>query len=60
MIGKTIRDLKIKTSTGMHIFLVKRGNEYIYRLDNLKFKENDIIFAEGPEDGKKEMKNFLV
>ncbi|MCK4247047.1 MAG: potassium channel protein [Methanomicrobia archaeon] len=60
MIDKTVRELKIKTNTGMHIFLVKRGNDYIYRLDNLKFKEKDIIYAEGPEDGKKEMENFWV
>lgn len=59
MIGKTVKELKIKTNTGMHIFLVKRGNEYIYRLDNLRFKENDIIFAEGPEDGKKEIEELL-
>ena len=59
MINKTVRELKIKTNTGMHIFLVKRGNDYIYRLDNFKFKENDIIFAEGPEDGKKEIEELL-
>ena len=59
MINKTVRELKIKTNTGMHIFLVKRGNDYIYRLNNFKFKENDIIFAEGPEDGKKEIEELL-
>lgn len=59
MIDKTIKELNVKTNTGMHIFLVKRGNKYIYRLDNLTFKENDIIFAEGPEDGKKEIEELL-
>lgn len=60
MIDKTVKELNVKTNTGMHIFLVKRGNDYIYRLNNLKFKENDIIYAKGPEDGKKEMENFWV
>lgn len=59
MIDKTVKELNVKTNTGMHIFLVKRGNKYIYRLDNLTFKENDIIFAEGPEDGKKEIEELL-
>ncbi len=59
MIGKTVRDLKVKTTTGMHIFLVKRGNSYIYQLENFKFKEDDVIFAEGPEDGKREIRELL-
>jgi uncharacterized protein with PhoU and TrkA domain len=59
MIDKTVKELNVKTNTGMHIFLVKRGDKYIYRLDNLTFKENDIIFAEGPEDGKKEIEELL-
>jgi uncharacterized protein with PhoU and TrkA domain len=59
MVGKTVRDLRVKTTTGMHVFLLRRGNEYIYRLDNIIFKEGDIIFAEGPEDGKEAIEELL-
>ncbi|MEA1994403.1 MAG: PhoU domain-containing protein [Euryarchaeota archaeon] len=59
MIGKTVKDIGIKTNTGMHIFLVKRGNRYIYKLDTLIFKKGDIIFAEGPVDGKEELKEWV-
>jgi uncharacterized protein with PhoU and TrkA domain len=58
--GQTLEELKIATKTGMHVFLVKRGKDYIINPQrDFRLLQNDIIFAEGPPDGKVQLESLL-
>lgn len=53
LVDQTLEALKLATKTGMHVFLVKRFREYLVNpVKDFTFREGDIIFAEGPPEGK--------
>lgn len=57
---QTLEGLKIATKTGMHVFLVKRGRQYLINPErDFKLLQNDIIFAEGPPEGKAQLETLL-
>ncbi len=50
--SRTLKDLKLKTETGMRVIAIRRGHEWIYDPDNeTMLLREDIIFAEGPDEG---------
>lgn len=54
--GKTLRDLKFKTETGMTPLAVQRRGRWIYRPSkNFELDAGDRIIATGPEDGAEEI-----
>jgi uncharacterized protein with PhoU and TrkA domain len=60
LVGQTLEELKIATKTGMHVFLVKRGKDYIINPQkDFRLLQDDIIFAEGPPDGKVQLESLL-
>ncbi len=58
--GQTLEALKLATKTGMHVFLVKRSKQYIVNPEkDFRLSRGDIIFAEGPPDGKAKLETLL-
>lgn len=57
---QTLEALKLATKTGMHIFLVKRSKDYILNPEkDFRLAKDDIIFAEGPPEGKAKLETLL-
>jgi uncharacterized protein with PhoU and TrkA domain len=57
---QTLEELKLATKTGMHVFLVKRGKQYLINPEkDFKLLQKDIIFAEGPPDGRALLETLL-
>jgi uncharacterized protein with PhoU and TrkA domain len=57
--GKSLRDLRLQTETGMFVLAVQRGRRWIYRpRAGLVFEAGDRIIAVGPEDGADELENL--
>lgn len=58
--NQTLEQLKLATKTGMHVFLVKRSKKYIVDPQkNFEFLSGDIIFAEGPPEGKDQLQSLV-
>jgi uncharacterized protein with PhoU and TrkA domain len=58
--GQTLEELKLATKTGMHVFLVKRSKHYVVNPEkDFRLLTNDIIFAEGPPEGKTQLESLL-
>lgn len=58
--NQTLEQLKLATKTGMHVFLVKRLKRYIVDPQkDFKLLSGDIIFAEGPPEGKDQLKSLV-
>jgi len=50
--GKTLGELRLETETGMKVIALRRKNKWIFSADkNTILLPNDIIIAEGPDDG---------
>ena len=48
IIGKTLKDLKLETETGIYILAIKRDNKWIYSVNGkIVLKENDVLIARG-------------
>ena len=48
IIGKTLKDLKLETETGIYILAIKRNNKWIYSVNGkITLKENDVLIARG-------------
>lgn len=57
---QTLGELKLATKTGMHVFLVKRFREYIVDPEkDFTLRKGDIIFAEGPPEGKTQLETLV-
>jgi uncharacterized protein with PhoU and TrkA domain len=57
--GKSLRDLRLQTETGMFVLAVQRGRRWIYRpRARLVFEAGDRIIAVGPEDGADELETL--
>lgn len=58
--NQTLEALKLATKTGMHVFLVKRFREYMVNpVKDFTLREGDIIFAEGPPEGKALLESLI-
>ncbi len=48
MIGKTLKDLKLETETGIYVLAIKRANKWLYSVNGrIVLKENDVLIARG-------------
>ena len=58
---QTLEALKLATKTGMHVFLVKRSKKYIVNPErDFRLREGDIVFAEGPPEGKVQLESLCT
>jgi len=54
--GRTLKDLRLETETGMFVLAVQRGPRWIYRPRGpFMLKAGDRLIAVGPEDGADEL-----
>lgn len=54
--GRSLRDLRLETETGMFVLAVQRGPRWIYRpRGGFVLRANDRLIAVGPEEGEAEL-----
>ncbi|HSJ50949.1 MAG TPA: TrkA C-terminal domain-containing protein [Actinomycetota bacterium] len=57
--GRTLRDLRLETETGMFVLAVQRGPRWIYRPRGpFQIRAEDRLIAVGPEDGVEELERL--
>jgi uncharacterized protein with PhoU and TrkA domain len=53
IIGKTLRELRLETETGIHILAIKREKRWIYFVSGkITIQENDVLIARGSRSGE--------
>ncbi|WNY27181.1 hypothetical protein MsAm2_09720 [Methanolapillus ohkumae] len=53
ILGKSLKELRLETETGIHILAVKRDNRWIYSVSGrITIHENDILIARGSRVGE--------
>jgi len=53
IIGKTLKELRLETETGIHILAIKRENRWIYSVSGkIRIHENDVLIARGSRSGE--------
>lgn len=59
--NKTLGDLKLASETGMWVIAMRHEDRWLYGpTKNTKIDANDILFAKGPEDGAKHLKELAA
>ncbi len=60
--GKTLRDLKIETRTGMFILAIRRvDGKWVYNpAGDTVLKESDLLIMRGPREGEEKMREIVV
>jgi uncharacterized protein with PhoU and TrkA domain len=54
--GKSLRELRLQTETGMSVLAVQRGRRWVYRpRSRFTFQAGDRLIAVGPEEGTEEL-----
>jgi uncharacterized protein with PhoU and TrkA domain len=54
--GKSLRDLRVETETGMFVLAVQRGSRWTYRpRAGFVLKDGDRLISVGPEEGEEEL-----
>jgi uncharacterized protein with PhoU and TrkA domain len=54
--GRTLKDLRVETETGMFVLAAQRGSRWIYRpRGRFQLRAGDRLIAIGPEDGADEL-----
>ncbi len=57
--GKTLDELKLASETGMSVIAMRHKNRWIYGPDkNKHIHADDVLYANGPADGKKHLINL--
>lgn len=57
--GKSLRDVRLATETGMWVIAIKRDVRWIYGPEaGQKIKAGDYLFVKGPEDGMKKLRSI--
>jgi uncharacterized protein with PhoU and TrkA domain len=55
--GRSLRELRVETETGMFVLAVQRGSRWIYRpRAGFRFQEGDRLISVGPEEGEEELR----
>jgi uncharacterized protein with PhoU and TrkA domain len=58
--GRSLRDLSLRTETGMEVLAIQRGGRWIYRPRGAQtLAANDRVIATGPEDGASLLEELL-
>ena len=59
--NKTLGGLKLASETGMMIIAMRHGDKWLYGPNkNTKIDSGDILYAKGPEDGEKHLKDLTT
>jgi uncharacterized protein with PhoU and TrkA domain len=59
--GKTLGEAKLGSETGMWVIAMRHENRWLYGpTKNTKIDPGDILFAKGPEDGEKHLKEIAI
>jgi uncharacterized protein with PhoU and TrkA domain len=54
--GRSLKELRVETETGMFVLAVQRGSRWIYRpRSGFSFQEGDRVISVGPEEGEEEL-----
>jgi uncharacterized protein with PhoU and TrkA domain len=54
--GRSLKDLRVETETGMFVLAVQRGSRWIYRpRSRFVLQEGDRLISVGPEEGEEEL-----
>jgi uncharacterized protein with PhoU and TrkA domain len=54
--GRSLKELRVETETGMFVLAVQRGSRWIYRpRSGFSFQEGDRVISVGPEEGEDEL-----
>jgi len=54
--GRTLKELRLETETGMFVLAVQRGARWIYRpRGTFQLLEGDRVISVGPEEGEEEL-----
>jgi uncharacterized protein with PhoU and TrkA domain len=54
--GRSLKELRLETETGMFVLAVQRGSRWIYRpRSGFSFQEGDRVISIGPEEGEAEL-----
>lgn len=57
--GRTLKDLRVETETGMFVLAVQRGSRWIYRPRGpFQLRAEDRLIAVGPEEGAEELERL--
>ncbi|MGH2635958.1 MAG: potassium channel family protein [Actinomycetota bacterium] len=57
--GRTLKDLRVETETGMFVLAVQRGQRWIYRPRGpFQVRAGDRLIAVGPEEGAEELERL--
>jgi uncharacterized protein with PhoU and TrkA domain len=57
--GRTLKDLRLETETGMFVLAVQRGSRWIYRPRGpFQIRAGDRLIAVGPEEGAEELEQL--
>jgi uncharacterized protein with PhoU and TrkA domain len=55
-VGRSLRELRLETETGMFVLAVQRGSRWIYRpRSRFMLQEGDRLISVGPEEGEEEL-----
>jgi uncharacterized protein with PhoU and TrkA domain len=53
IVGKTLRELKLETETGVHVMAIKRGNRWVYSpISKTVIENGDVLIARGSHTGE--------
>jgi uncharacterized protein with PhoU and TrkA domain len=54
--GRSLKELRLETETGMFVLAVQRGARWIYRpRASFELREGDRLISVGPEEGEEEL-----
>jgi uncharacterized protein with PhoU and TrkA domain len=55
--GRSLKELRVETETGMFVLAVQRGSRWIYRpRAGFQLREGDRLISVGPEEGEEELR----
>jgi uncharacterized protein with PhoU and TrkA domain len=61
IVGKTLRELKLETETGVHVMAVKRGNRWVYSpISKTVIKYGDVLVVRGSHTGEEALLNMCA
>ncbi|XGI84532.1 potassium channel family protein [Halorutilales archaeon Cl-col2-1] len=59
--GKSLGETDLETQTGVHVFAIKRDNDWIFAPQKeTRVLKNDVVFCEGPEEGLRDVHLLLT
>ena len=61
IVGKTLRELKLETETGVHVMAIKRGNRWVYSpISKTVIESGDVLIARGSHTGEDALLNMCA